>query len=353
MKIERETALVGCLLGGAVGDALGLPYEGLSPGRARRMLGAPDRYRLLGRWGMVSDDTEHACMTAHAYLAAKGDVRRFENSLAWRLRFWFLGLPAGIGLATLRAIIKLWIGFDARKSGVYSAGNGPAMRASVLGVAINDTMQLRIFVRAATRITHTDPKAEHGAFAIALAAHFSSRQDSISASEYLATLEHELGDPGRECTEVVRHAISCVDTGMSTLDFARSIGLEKGVTGYMFHTLPVVIHAWLSHPNDFSSALIAIIKCGGDTDTAAAILGGIVGARVGKAGIPVQWLAGLRDWPRSANRIERCGIELASDGSSGHASINMVTFAVAALVRNTVFMLIVLIHGFRRLLPPY
>lgn len=65
-------ALAGSLLGAAVGDALGLPYEGLSPRRAARLLGPPDRHRLLGGRGMVSDDAEHACMTAFARLSRGG-----------------------------------------------------------------------------------------------------------------------------------------------------------------------------------------------------------------------------------------------------------------------------------------
>ncbi len=54
--------IIGCILGTAVGDALGLPYEGLSRRRAARMLGPPDRFRFLFRRGMVSDDTEHTCI---------------------------------------------------------------------------------------------------------------------------------------------------------------------------------------------------------------------------------------------------------------------------------------------------
>jgi ADP-ribosylglycohydrolase len=124
--MTRRERLVGLLLGTAVGDALGLPREGMSARRAARMFGgAPLRHRFfLGR-GMVSDDTEHACMTAQALLASGGDAAGFARSLAWRLRGWILSAPAGIGFGTLRAILKLWIGFSPSASGVRSAGNGP------------------------------------------------------------------------------------------------------------------------------------------------------------------------------------------------------------------------------------
>src|SRR5688572_8763921 len=103
MRRERmaRTHVIGCILGTAVGDALGLPYEALSPRRASRLLGAPDRYRFLVGRGMVSDDTEHTCMVAQALIAAGGDVAVFRRELARRLRFWLLGLPGGTGMATL------------------------------------------------------------------------------------------------------------------------------------------------------------------------------------------------------------------------------------------------------------
>lgn len=98
--IVLQRAFVGCLLGTAVGDALGLPYEGLSPRRARRLLGPPTQYRLLSNRGMVSDDTEHACMVAQSLIASGGDAERFGSELGRRLRLWVLAAPAGIGLAS-------------------------------------------------------------------------------------------------------------------------------------------------------------------------------------------------------------------------------------------------------------
>src|SRR5687768_9956005 len=111
----------GAILGTAVGDAIGLPREGLSARRAQRIFGgAPLQHRfILGR-GMVSDDTEHTCMVAQALLASNGNPSGFARSLAWRLRFWLLGLPAGVGKATAIAIAKLWIGFSPFRSGVWS-----------------------------------------------------------------------------------------------------------------------------------------------------------------------------------------------------------------------------------------
>ena len=84
----KEKALTGCLLGTAVGDALGLPYEGMTGKRGGRMFPDRDRFHFLPGYGMVSDDTEHACFTAQAMIGAQGDPDRFERHIAWSLRWW-------------------------------------------------------------------------------------------------------------------------------------------------------------------------------------------------------------------------------------------------------------------------
>ncbi len=144
LATTKEDSVIGCLLGTAVADAIGLPCEGLSKRRLLCLFPEIDSHHFFFGRGMVSDDTEHTCMVAQALIVSVGDVEVFRKSLAWRLRFWFLGLPASIGLATARAIVKSWLGFSGHRSGVFSAGNGPAMRSAILGVTFgHDTEKLR------------------------------------------------------------------------------------------------------------------------------------------------------------------------------------------------------------------
>jgi ADP-ribosyl-[dinitrogen reductase] hydrolase len=155
-----------------VGDALGLPCENLSPRRAKRLFPHIDRYQFFFGCGVFSDDTEHACLTAQAMLVSGGDLAKFRRDLAKRLRWWAAGLPAGTGRATIKACAKLWLGWSPERSGVFSAGNGPAMRSPILGVCLGGDRDLLVqFNRASTRMTHTDPKAEWGSLAVAWAAH--------------------------------------------------------------------------------------------------------------------------------------------------------------------------------------
>ncbi len=93
--------VTGAMLGCAVGDAIGLPYEGLTKQRGVRLLGAPDHHRFVFGRGMVSDDTEHTCLVAQALCEAPTDPDLFARKLAARLRWWLAGLPAGIGLGAI------------------------------------------------------------------------------------------------------------------------------------------------------------------------------------------------------------------------------------------------------------
>ncbi len=353
----NHSPITGSILGTAAGDAIGLPYEGLSKRRGVRLFGEPTRHRLVLRRGMVSDDTEHTCMVAQSLIASGGDVDVFTRQLARRLRRWFLCLPAGIGLATLRASLKLCVGVSPDRSGVFSAGNGPAMRTAVIGAAVEDLDLLRRLVRAATRITHTDPKAEYGALAVALAARMASRETPVAGTRFAEELRHllpvPLDPPGEELLTLIEQAVDSVAKNESSQHFAASLGLAKGVSGYVYHTVPVAIHAWLSHQADFRSAVMAVVQCGGDTDTTAAIVGGIVGAGVGKRGIPQDWLDGLWEWPLTVDWMERLAAQLHEAMHKGPATRPLRLPLLGVLPRNLLFLAIVLIHGLRRLFPPY
>jgi ADP-ribosylglycohydrolase len=351
----KEKAIIGCLLGTAIGDAMGLSYEGLSRQRLVKLYPALNQYHFFFGKGMVSDDTEHAGLVAQSLIASQGDVEQFQNRFAWKLRFWLLGLPAGVGFATLRAILKLWLGFSPDNSGVFSAGNAPAMRSPIIGVCYgHDVKKLRQLVQASTHITHTDPKAEWGALVVALAAYHSSLNQPISPKYFLEQLEMLLkAESAEELFALMNKTVGSVSAGQSTAAFAETLGLQNGVSGYIYHTVPVVIHAWLTNQDDYQTAIIDIIRCGGDTDTTAAIVGGIIGARVGKQGIPKPWLENLWEFPRNIKWMEKLGQRLNTVFFEHQKQKTLPVSIIAILLRNFIFMIIVLWHGFRRLLPPY
>lgn len=347
----------GLLLGTAVGDAIGLPREGLSRRRAMRVFGgAPLRHRLVLGRGMVSDDTEHACMTGQALLVSGGEPERFARSLAWRLRGWLVALPAGVGMATARAVIKLWCGFPPDRSGVWSAGNGPAMRAPILGLYAKDDLELlRRLVRASTRLTHSDPAAEQGALAVALAAAYAAKLGSnepIDPVQFLEALRPDLGStPIFALIEsVVRDAV----TEKELNDHLAATGLERGVSGYINHTVPAALFCWLRWPRDFRTAVEQVILAGGDTDTTGAVVGALVGLTAGPQAIPTNWVDRLIEWPRGVRWMKQLATALADTRQTPTARSKPVPlFWPGLLLRNVFFLLVVLVHGVRRLLPPY
>ncbi len=347
-------ALTGSMLGTAVGDALGLACEGLSPQRQLKLFPTLDRYSLLFGAGMVSDDTEHTVMVAQSLIVSGGDPQCFSRAFAWRLRGWMVAFPASCGLATGRAILKLWLFIPPAYSGVRSAGNGPAMRAAVLGVAYgSDPLALRQLNRISARITHTDDRAEHGALTVAIAAHLSATGTGrLSGQDLLEAVAEHLPAESAMLAAIQAVATSLAN-GQSATDFVASLGSRNGVSGYMLHTVPAVLHVWLRHQNDLIGGITEMVRLGGDSDSTAAILGGIIGARVGAAGIPVHLVNSLRDWPCSTGFIERVALRLAQVRTNNTRMRAVPSFWPATPLRNIFFLAVVLAHGLRRLLPPY
>jgi len=341
--MTKTEAIVGCILGTAVGDALGLPYEALAK---RKIPININKYGLLFGKGMVSDDTEHTCIVAQSLLVSRGDKQIFAKALSWRLRCWLLGIPAGIGFATLRGILKLWLGFSPEKSGVFSAGNGPAMRSAIIGVCYGDDREKMCdLVRVSTRITHRDPKAEYGALAVAIAAYLSSQNHLTSPQEYYQTLADFLPQKADEFLQLIQQACNSAIREETAATYAFNLGLKKGITGYIYHTVPVVIQVWLRQQTEYQKGIEEIIHLGGDTDTTAAILGGIIGAKVGKKGIPQQWLNDLWEFPRNVAWMEELGTRL-----TGTKTTALPLPIIPLLFRNLFFAFVIIIHGFSRIL---
>lgn len=343
-------------MGTAVGDALGLPCEGMTREKQCRYFGEITGHRLfLGR-GMYSDDTEHAVMTAQALIASDGEVEAFRKELAKQLQVWFLLLPAGVGLATLKACCRLVFGVSPQRSGVYSAGNGPAMRADILGVFAHEeklsNAQLIELNRASALITHTDPKAEYGALAIALAGRYGLENEIINPDSFFHFFTSHFAfddEAADELKSLLENCVDAVKRDLTTHEFCVAQGWTQGASGYIYHTLPAALHAWLSYPDDYYNGVLEIIHCGGDTDSTAAIVGGLIGAR--NREIPVEWRKGLCEWPRGETWMREVSLRLHKVTLSHQPQPPPGTFWPGVLARNLCFLQIVLLHGLRRLLP--
>ena len=263
------------MLGLAVGDALGFPVEGLSRKRARRRYAGIDRYRFLGKTGFVSDDTEQAIMIAESLIEASGQVETAARIFGKKLRGWFWTLPPGIGKSTIKSCLKLSLGLE---SGVFSAGNGAAMRMAPVGVFSEEPAEL---ATALAKVTHTDPKGVEGAVAVACGVARIVRGERCELED-LPAFESELGQAMTKARDLVKEGAS--------LD---RIADEIGTSGYVLHTVPLAFAAYWSHPATFLDGLQSVILQGGDADTNGAVAGALLGAHFGMDGIPSELVEGL------------------------------------------------------------
>ncbi len=322
--------LEGCLLGCALGDALGLPTEGLKPKVIARRFGGPPRFRLVGRTGFVSDDTEQSALVAQSLL--EGDTpEAVARSLRRHLRWWFARLPFGVGWATLRSCVRMWLGL--KQPGVSSGGNGAAMRSAIIGLVVQDPAQRRATSQALARLTHTHPLA-------------------VEAAGYVAELSHLLGTRDAPVRQVVEQAAGglsepkLLHAVRSALDAGDSVdaGAALGTTGFAAHSVAACTWA-LVHATSPLDAIERVIAIGGDTDTHGAIVGSWAGARWGSAALPAPLLAELHDGPFGPTHLRALAAALVEGGRPPRWS------ATVALLRNLALYPVILAHGFSRLWP--
>ena len=356
-QLTLDDRLQGLLVGTAMGDSVGLPAEGISRSRNQKMFLGKWEQSLLISCGMISDDTEHAIFVSQSLIYAGDSLQLFSKRLAWCLRWWLLSLPAGIGLATLKSIVRLWLGYSPVKSGVYSAGNGPAMRSAIIGAYFANNLNLvDEFVNVSTRMTHTDKRALIGAKAIAYLIAYIVTEDLCQrpSLEELEVLLQSVDNNENEWKGRVKQIIGSLKSNLSVLQFADVIQQKQGISGYIYNTVPVAIYAWYRHFDNFRDALEAVYNCGGDTDTVGAITGALMGTTLGSKAIPRSWQNRMIDYPRSLKLLEQIAQKLANNIKQNYSANQPIRYAWWWIIpRNVLFLLIVLWHGFRRLFPPY
>ncbi len=90
--------IYGSMMGAALGDSIGLPFEALSRQKIAKKNPAFKSQSLFFGKGMFSDDTEQTVAVAQTLIESYDDVEQFSKGMRKRLQFWLLALPAGVGL---------------------------------------------------------------------------------------------------------------------------------------------------------------------------------------------------------------------------------------------------------------
>ncbi|MCB5180696.1 ADP-ribosylglycohydrolase family protein [Streptomyces antimicrobicus] len=288
-RIERAR---GAVVGAAVGDALGAPFEFGPPGAFGRTDG---EMRAGGGWdtGEATDDTQMAVLVAESLLERGGlDL----PDLFARFRRWAAAEPKDIGLQTEAVLTggEHWDRAAALHARVNqrAAGNGALMRASTSAVyfAAAGAEATMAAARRLAALTHGDSAAWHGTAVL----HELVRV-ALDGGDPLAAVGGALARlpaPHRE-----RYAV--------VLDPAWHPGLATEFNGAVWPCLGSAVWA-LRRTGSFADAVGAAVDLGGDTDTVACVTGALAGAVYGAGAVPERWTARLHvPLPGFGNRVLR------------------------------------------------
>ncbi|WP_218021682.1 ADP-ribosylglycohydrolase family protein [Nocardia harenae] len=277
----------------AVGDALGAQF--FVPGTSFDELRAGRPPAPPWEW---TDDTEMACSVV-TELRARGEIDRDALAAAFAERCEpYRGYGAGsvVVLHRIRDGVPWAVAAGEAFDGRGSWGNGAAMRVAPLGAYFAGEPDRAAAQGAlSAEVTHRHPEAIAGAMAVAVAASHAaaSRGKDCPATELLQVVEPYLIDGGTAAG--VRRAQTLL--GRSVAEAAYELGNGAQVSAQ--DTVPFTLWTAATFLNDFPAAITACVEAGGDADTTAAIVGGIVAAHTGLPGIPEQWRTArepLPDW---------------------------------------------------------
>jgi ADP-ribosyl-[dinitrogen reductase] hydrolase len=264
------------LLGTAVADALGVPFE-TKPANYQPLLDWDGKsflgsvhHKLLP--GQFSDDTQMSLMVAESLITNHGFN---PDDLAERYVDWMAsGRARGWGRTTLMAIQNLIAGKHWSESGIAgSYGNGTAMRAAPFGVYFrNDLQSLVSICKMDSSITHASEEAEAGSIAIALSAAYAVNGETEGLLDKLWEVL-----PDSKVKSLVYSLSALLDNPKILPATAlRVLGTKADVR----ETVPSAIYCFLRFDN-YQDAVETAIRAGGDTDTTAAIVGALFAAKLG------------------------------------------------------------------------
>lgn len=268
--MDLKERLKGCLIYGAIGDAIGGKYEGSGP---KEIINFDFNWK-------ISDDTQLTLATCEAiYNTSKVQPEK----VAERFLDWFNKRKlTGLGSSTLMAMQGLQAGGHwalVGKSGEFAAGNGAAMRIAPLAFKQNID---RLTIKDVCSITHKNDEAYAGALAIYFAikntinGRWEGNLDLMeSIIEYLP--DTRVRDRFIELKNLKSYSIL-------------EIGKKYNSQGYVVDSVPIAVFASQKiNQFDYITIISQLIKLGGDTDTICSMTGQIVGSLKGIDMIPQDW----------------------------------------------------------------
>lgn len=290
-KGKLKPKFLGCLVGTAIGDALGAGREGMG------MSGSEDIVSLAEKLGQLiyTDDTHMTIGIAESLIENKGFdgehmaqtfIRNYEAE-PWR--------GYGPGPPIIFGMIKSGEAWDSAANGLYrggSFGNGSAMRVAPVGLLYSHNLEkLREIAYQSSSITHSHELGKQGAAlqacAVALALNTSSDEE-IDREAFLSGLQDFIRD------RLYKEKVARIRELLGEQDKAKVVAvLGNGIEAP--RSVPTAIYCFLRQPQSYKDTVIYAISLGGDTDTIAAMAGAISGAYLGIEAIPSEWRAKLEN----------------------------------------------------------
>lgn len=309
---------MGCILGAAIGDALGMPMETMSVDSIKKRVGylittptflststnprpfSSLRHLPPGSW---TDDTQLTLATMEA-LTESGGVFDMDK-IAKKHVEAYQAERRGWGKSTKNSCLRLAKGVSWEYSGEPGGvGNGVMMKIAPLGLLQSIKRQsIEVFLGECVtyaRMTHLGTQAVVAGVVHAAAIDFLARSSSLYVPAFLYglhniayILESKLPTTGDKISEqidkVIAHWQRYTDAGKIDSEISLRFG---GGTSYAYNSLGLSYALFVSNPNSFHVVWQTALA-GGDTDSNASIVGSLYGALKGASFIPKHLLTGL------------------------------------------------------------
>ena len=319
-RSSELNSVLGALYGLAIGDALGMPTQLLSPEDVDRRFGmitwfqpAPDDHPIAAGLpaGHITDDTEQALLIARLLIDGHGriDPHTLANALAhWEREMVRRGSLDLLGPSTQRAISAVAAGTSVEEAGRFGDTNGAAMRVTPVGIArpVEDFDGLLQAVVDASGVTHNTTLALSGASAVAAAVSAGVGGASLDGaiqvglSAARAGRNHGAWVAGADVAARIEAALDGV-RGLARDELVRFIRNVVGTSVATQESVPAAF-AVLQATQEAGAweACLLAASLGGDSDTIAAMAGAIAGACQGIDAFPADAL----DLIRTVNKLE-------------------------------------------------
>ncbi|BFH18263.1 ADP-ribosylglycohydrolase [Paenibacillus dendritiformis] len=287
----RKENFLGCLLGLAVGDAVGTTIEFKRPGTfapVTDMVGGGPFQLEPGQW---TDDTSMALCLAESLLLCEGFSAhdQMKRYLRWYRDGYYssTGDCFDIGITTRSALEHFERTGEpyAGSTDPNTAGNGSLMRLAPIAMFRASFMKLAIAEAALSS------KTTHGAIEAVDACRFFA---SLLVGALNGVAKEELLQPNYESWLWDDIQLSPAIHEIYSGSFKQKNTPEIQGTGYVVKTLEAVLWAFY-RTISFEEGLLQVVNLGDDADTTGAVYGQLAGAYYGSDAIPKQWLQKLHD----------------------------------------------------------